>query len=249
SFQVLAMQYTTLLLLAIGVTAAGSVKWTAQNAAGKTCLIFSANSINAKLNILNPDNVTETINFAINETQKVTGECNGKYGGFVANTLEVLFFPDGKLPEHATDGQPWRLFMWFTLNPSATTSFMLADYILETAPGSLFNSTTQNFTKSTSAELEFQATSTNGFKCSTSGLALSDDSTIDLKDTRVIAGAFLDQADFPETQTFEQCQLDSRTSDIVPIVVGACLAGLVVVVLVAYLVGRARAKRQGYASV
>lgn len=48
---------------------------------------------------------------------------------------------------------------------------------------------------------------------------------------------------------FEQCMLDSRTSDIVPIVVGACLAGLVAVVLVAYLVGRARAKRQGYASV
>ncbi|GMT37827.1 hypothetical protein PFISCL1PPCAC_29124, partial [Pristionchus fissidentatus] len=78
SFQVLAMQYTTLLLLAIGVTAAGSVKWTAQNAAGKTCLIFSANSINAKLNILNPDNVTETINFAINETQKGHGRVQWK---------------------------------------------------------------------------------------------------------------------------------------------------------------------------
>ena len=33
------------------------------------------------------------------------------------------------------------------------------------------------------------------------------------------------------------------------IIVGACLAGLVIVVLVAYLIGRARAKRQGYASV
>jgi lysosomal-associated membrane protein 1/2 len=45
------------------------------------------------------------------------------------------------------------------------------------------------------------------------------------------------------------CDKDVRTSDIVPIVVGACLAGLVIIVLVAYLIGRARAKRQGYASV
>lgn len=47
----------------------------------------------------------------------------------------------------------------------------------------------------------------------------------------------------------ELCERDMRTSDIVPIIVGACLAGLVIIVLIAYLVGRARAKRQGYASV
>jgi lysosomal-associated membrane protein 1/2 len=45
------------------------------------------------------------------------------------------------------------------------------------------------------------------------------------------------------------CEGDVRTSDLVPIVVGACLAALVIIVLVAYLIGRARAKRQGYASV
>jgi len=49
--------------------------------------------------------------------------------------------------------------------------------------------------------------------------------------------------------TPELCEHDMRTSDIVPIVVGACLAALVIIVLVAYLIGRARAKRQGYASV
>lgn len=48
---------------------------------------------------------------------------------------------------------------------------------------------------------------------------------------------------------FEQCKLDVRTSDLVPIIVGVCLAGLVIVVLIAYIIGRARAKRQGYASV
>ncbi|KAK6027959.1 hypothetical protein OSTOST_06004 [Ostertagia ostertagi] len=70
-----------------------------------------------------------------------------------------------------------------------------------------------------------------------------------MKNVRVIAFAALDNPELPKEQAFEQCLLDSRTSDIVPIVVGACLAGLVVIVLVAYLIGRARAKRQGYASV
>ncbi|VDO20095.1 unnamed protein product [Haemonchus placei] len=71
---------------------------------------------------------------------------------------------------------------------------------------------------------------------------------ITMKNVRVIAFAALDTPEFPKDQV-EQCLLDSRTSDIVPIIVGACLAGLVVIVLVAYLIGRARAKRQGYASV
>jgi lysosomal-associated membrane protein 1/2 len=39
------------------------------------------------------------------------------------------------------------------------------------------------------------------------------------------------------------------TSDIVPIAVGCALAALVVVVLVAYLIGRRRARQRGYQSV
>lgn len=47
------------------------------------------------------------------------------------------------------------------------------------------------------------------------------------------------------------CRADqSVTNEIVPIIVGACLAALVVIVLIAYLIGRARAKRStGYESV
>ncbi|GMT04919.1 hypothetical protein PENTCL1PPCAC_27093, partial [Pristionchus entomophagus] len=247
SLQGTTMQYTTVLLLALGVVGEGAVKWTAENADKKTCLIFAAETINVNLHILNTDNVTEPISFSINETQKVTGNCNGQYNGQPANELVVSFFPNGEQPASATEGQPWRLMLWFT--SADPESFKLADYTLETAFTSAFNSTIQNFTKAATAELDVHASGTNGFKCSTSGLALTDDSTIDLKDTKMIAHALLPSPDFPAEQGFEQCLLDSRTSDIVPIVVGACLAGLVAVVLVAYLVGRARAKRQGYASV
>uniref|UniRef100_A0A1I8BDY5 MHC class II antigen n=1 Tax=Meloidogyne hapla TaxID=6305 RepID=A0A1I8BDY5_MELHA len=48
---------------------------------------------------------------------------------------------------------------------------------------------------------------------------------------------------------YQYCAADARTSDLVPIIVGACLGGLVIIVLVAYLIGRVRAKRQGYNSV
>ena len=44
------------------------------------------------------------------------------------------------------------------------------------------------------------------------------------------------------------CNEDTSVSNIVPIAVGAALAGLVLIVLVAYLIGRSRNKR-GYESV
>uniref|UniRef100_A0A0K0D788 ZP domain-containing protein n=1 Tax=Angiostrongylus cantonensis TaxID=6313 RepID=A0A0K0D788_ANGCA len=86
----------------------------------------------------------------------------------------------------------------------------------------------------------------NSCMCSSTELRLSNDSMIEIKNVRAIAFAQLDKPEFSKQQVYEQCARDSRTSDIVPIVVGACLAGLVIIVLVAYLIGRARAKRQGY---
>ena len=44
------------------------------------------------------------------------------------------------------------------------------------------------------------------------------------------------------------CPADTKVSNLVPIIVGAALAGLVLVVLIAYLIGRTRNKR-GYESV
>jgi len=45
-----------------------------------------------------------------------------------------------------------------------------------------------------------------------------------------------------------QCPADDAT-DVVPIAEGAALAGLVVIVLIAYLVGRRRSRARGYQSV
>lgn len=41
-----------------------------------------------------------------------------------------------------------------------------------------------------------------------------------------------------------RCSQDIKGSKIVPIAVGAALAGLVVIVLIAYIIGRLRSRRQ-----
>lgn len=50
------------------------------------------------------------------------------------------------------------------------------------------------------------------------------------------------------TSNYDICQDDTTVSNLVPIIVGACLGGLIVIVLVAYLIGRRRSRR-GYESV
>ncbi|CAK5123912.1 unnamed protein product [Meloidogyne enterolobii] len=65
----------------------------------------------------------------------------------------------------------------------------------------------------------------------------------------IVAFANQTSPSFNNTQSYQYCAADARTSDLVPIIVGACLGGLVIIVLVAYLIGRVRAKRQGYNSV
>lgn len=49
--------------------------------------------------------------------------------------------------------------------------------------------------------------------------------------------------------TAEECDADNKVSDIVPIAVGIALLALVVIVLIAYFVGRRRSRQKGYQSV
>lgn len=45
--------------------------------------------------------------------------------------------------------------------------------------------------------------------------------------------------------TVARCAEDIKGSKIVPIAVGAALAGLVIIVLIAYIIGRLRSRKQG----
>lgn len=45
------------------------------------------------------------------------------------------------------------------------------------------------------------------------------------------------------------CEQDRAVSDVVPIAVGIALAALVVIVVIAYIIGRRRARQRGYQTV
>ena len=48
---------------------------------------------------------------------------------------------------------------------------------------------------------------------------------------------------FPPSTAAVRCSQDIKGSKIVPIIVGAALAGLVIIVLIAYIIGRYRSRK------
>jgi lysosomal-associated membrane protein 1/2 len=92
------------------------------------------------------------------------------------------------------------------------------------------------------------ASKADSYKCSADYSYWLNDglSTVDIADAQL--QAYTNNATgYGDART---CPADRKTNDLVPIIVGACLAALVVIVLIAYLIGRARAKRStGYESV
>ncbi|WKY14589.1 hypothetical protein Q1695_000269 [Nippostrongylus brasiliensis] len=227
---------------------ADSLHWSVKNKdTNKTCIILDNDAVDITVKFTNVENGTiDTYKVSVNNTQSVMGECAYTYKNQSAQMMKVSFFPEGSNTS-ARFAQPWDLVFVFG-SEEKKSAFQLIDYWLVTAPAAGMNSSIEQFNM-TATHIDLQGHETDAFKCSATDLSLSNDSVIEMKNMRVIAFAQLDSDEFSPQQVYEQCLLDSRTSDIVPIVVGACLAGLVVVVLVAYLVGRARAKRQGYASV
>jgi len=216
---------------------------------GQYCIILDAN-VSGTIKYLDKLNKTQAYDFVINNTStsSVSGLCFTTHLNQTAEVLNIAFYPNDITPP-IPKPEPWNLTLYF--GNQTGKSFELIDYELLVHFYDSFNATADSttYTKAQGADLEWAAEEKNGFSCSSSGLSLTNESTVQFKDIKVVAFALLNNDSFPATQTFEQCKLDVRTSDIVPIIVGACLAGLVVIVLIAYLIGRARAKRQGYASV
>lgn len=202
---------------------------------------------------LNLENKTETYNFKIPKIVNFRGKCFDKaVNGSATEFIALEFYPNDITPSVAPE-KPWTLSIIFKENPEQTNNAYIVDhYKLEVNYYSeLFNTTEQTgvYAKNPDAEVEWHGEKTIGFTCSKSGLALTNDSNILFEHLKFVAFGLYESSNFTDTQGFEQCKLDIRTSDLVPIVVGACLAALVIIVLIAYLIGRQRARRQGYASV
>jgi hypothetical protein len=235
-----------------------SIHMAVKNGDGKYCVVIDAD-VSGSVEYFDK-NLNKTVDypFVVNgSSPRVTGKCfDAPIGNQTTETLNLHFFPNDITPSAKfPDPNQWHIKLTFAA-ANAPDTFKIIDYQLK----AIFY--TEHFNASTTtsnqtviygmapgSELEWGASDKHGFTCSTSNLKLVDNSNVNFSGLKVLAFAILTTDQFPQNQLFEECKLDARTSDLVPIIVGACLAGLVIIVLVAYLVGRARAKRQGYASV
>lgn len=229
----------------------------------KYCLILEAN-ITGTLEYQNTFlNKTTTVQFTVPEDGFGSVELNpdGSVCADKEEKLQVDFVPDGLQPEVSPleTQEKWSILLKFEKEGTGSDEhFKLANYSLTVHYYPSMNSTYTNDTipyvypmqDKFEPEWAANAATHNGFVCTQNDLPLNlSKATIQFNKLKVVAFVDQDHPEFNPNQAFEQCSKDLRTSDLVPIIVGAFLAGMVIIVLVAYLIGRARAKRQGYASV
>jgi len=95
----------------------------------------------------------------------------------------------------------------------------------------------------------YQATLDHSYKCmAKETLKNKVGSGEEVKVANLQVEAFVTTVNAGSFNAAQECTLDGVT-DVVPIAVGASLAGLVVIVLIAYLFGRRRSRARGYQSV
>ncbi|CAG9534369.1 unnamed protein product [Cercopithifilaria johnstoni] len=197
-----------------------------------TCIILDSN-ITSVLHYTKSDNSTEQLKF------NISGPANGSCEG--TQSIYISFDSSVGLKKST-------LAIYFKKRED---SFQISNFTLTVNFEQKLNATEPHYIylMDEHAEHDVSSSGDEAYKCSEAILSLRKGSTVNLRNIRLIAYAHLNTTQFSKNQEYGVCQLDIHTSDLVPIVVGVCLAALVIIVLIAYLVGRARAKRQGYASV
>ena len=205
---------------------------------GHTCIIMDANITGS----INYHSKQKVVNYPFTINQPLfNGSCGTE--SLKEQSLQIRFYPNVNATQNL-----WELSFLFAFEKDQ--KFIVKDYFLKAA----FHDETSKgnetlYVKNGKGADGITAAKANAYSCTSYDLGLSMDSVLTLRELKLIAFANLDKSEFPESQVYEQCVMDQRTSQIIPMVVGAGLALLVIIVLIAYLIGRARAKRQGYASV
>jgi len=228
-----------------------------------TCIIFKGfvylsigyatdNDTNATATVLVPYNATtegSTCNYDFNKT-------------YVVGTEQILQlnFPIG------TSSKIWKLILKFTNDSVLTGNSKNVDvYQAEldfVYDPSLFSdigdkrllntaSTQTNSVNMTSGEgalSMFIAASDHSYRCN-SNETTNVTGIFWIKTNSLVVEAYLQNSTNPLTEHVCTADQNQETSDLIPIIIGAALAALVVVVLVAYLIGRARAKGSNYETI
>ncbi|CAC5421037.1 LAMP1_2 [Mytilus coruscus] len=202
-----------------------------------TCLMFKA-GIEFTLPVLvKGTNVTKTLGIhkedKSNDTE-FTGDCDASN---TTQTMTVTFYKTSTILMTFTKTDTGYYFsdvdIKFDLNKELFPDI--------DQPGSL--SVRKTFTKS-----QFAADKDGSYKCNDkSDLALMNG--VNMRTYNLQYAAFQKNITEFKSSGISECSADSDTNSVVPIAVGAALAGLVVIVLIAYLIGRKRSRQSGYEQV
>ncbi|OWF56865.1 lysosome-associated membrane glycoprotein 1-like [Mizuhopecten yessoensis] len=187
------------------------------------------------------DNTSTSVTVGIPKNYTATGTC-----GNVTQMLNVVFYED------------WSMEMIFNGGGSASQlsdsdSFFLEELRLSyKLQPNIFagvkNPNAEMVANNTFDKSQFSAKKTGSYQCNNKlNFGLNNGVTLNTDDLQVKAFSTDNSTGFP-TGDLNECPQDSDTNSVVPIAVGAALAGLVVIVLIAYLIGRRRS-RSGYQQV
>ncbi|XP_030320004.1 lysosome-associated membrane glycoprotein 1 [Calypte anna] len=134
-----------------------------------------------------------------------------------------------------------RITFHFALNASAEKFFLQGVDVSTTLPP---EAKVPQFEASNKSMSELRATVGNSYKCSAEeNLQVTDKALVNIFDVQIQVF----KIDGDKFGAVEECQLDENNM-LIPIIVGAALAGLVLIVLIAYLIGRKRS-HAGYQTI
>ncbi|KAM9389793.1 lysosome-associated membrane glycoprotein 1 [Phaethornis superciliosus] len=134
-----------------------------------------------------------------------------------------------------------RIIFHFALNASAEKFFLQGVDVSTTLPP---EAKVPQFEASNNSMSELRATVGNSYKCSAEeNLQVTDKVLVNIFNVQIQVF----KIDGDKFGAVEECQLDENNM-LIPIIVGAALAGLVLIVLIAYLIGRKRS-HAGYQTI
>ncbi|XP_064296124.1 lysosome-associated membrane glycoprotein 1 [Phalacrocorax carbo] len=134
-----------------------------------------------------------------------------------------------------------RVIFHFALNASSEKFFLQGVTVSTTLPS---EAKVPKFEASNNSMSELRATVGNSYKCSAEeNLQVTDKALVNVFNVQIQVF----KIDGDKFGAVEECQLDENNM-LIPIIVGAALAGLVLIVLIAYLIGRKRS-HAGYQTI
>lgn len=187
------------------------------------------------------DDKNSSVTVGIPSNYTTTGMC-----GNDTQMLNVTFYNDWSMVMYFSDGGSAAMLSdsdSFYLKEMTLTYFLQTDIFKDPK-----NANTRQDVNGTFESSQFSAKKSGSYECNSElNLGLSKGVTMNSNNLRVKAFSSDNSTSFPSGDLSE-CPKDSDTNSVVPIAVGAALAGLVIIVLIAYLIGRRRS-RSGYQQV